>query len=76
MDIVTKAIKLKLDAVLGPKKDLFNIKDGMTLSKAQVAAICCTAHATAEKHPEADRNTFIYCAIMENNLGKNPKGLR
>ena len=70
MDIVTKAVKLKLDAVIGPKKDLFNIKDGKNLSKAERAAICCVGHASAEKNPEADRNTFIHCAIVGNDLDK------
>ena len=70
MDPVTKAMHLQYHAVLGPMKDLFNIKDGKNLSKAERAAICCVGHASAEKNPEADRNTFIYCAIVENNLGK------
>ena len=70
MDPVTKAMHLQYHAVLGPMKELFNIKDGKNLSKAERAAICCVGHASAEKNPEADRNTFIHCAIVGNNLDK------
>ena len=70
IDNTTQQVVKKLDAILTPKIDAFQVqgKKGKNMSKYHKAAICCTAYALVKQHealcdPKFDSIMLIHCAI-------------
>ena len=66
IDDTTKQVVKKLDTILTPKIDAFQVqgKKGKNMSKFHKAAICCSAYALVKQYPKVDGKRVIHCSIM------------